>query len=686
MLTLGLSGHFGSDGTDLVPGHPRWYMHDAAACLVADGELIAAVEQERFNRIKQTTKFPAAAIRTCFEVAGVRPEQVDAIGYYYPETFCDHALNSIYAAVPTLPTRTARELIQARLSEDLSWRVPGNRIQFTSHHLAHARSSFTRSGMDEALVVAMDGRAEKDSTSIFRAEGRKLEKVAAYSIAQSLGLFYMSAINLVGYGFGDEYKVMGLAPYGNAATYRDVFNTLYTLRDKGQYELTNGPLDGTELIGFNDPRGDIHVVASAFLAAGLWPRRSGESISQQHKDFAAGLQEMLETISLHVVSHWAQETGLPKLCFVGGVAHNSSLNGVILRSGLFDEVFVHPASHDAGAAEGAALDAAFGLGSRPAVQPRMRSASLGGDLGQQREIESALRAWSDLIQYDRPDDIVSTAAALLADGAVLGWAHGRSEFGPRALGNRSIVADARPVDNRTRINAMVKKREGFRPFAPVVTPEDAATYFDLTRTKAAHEFMSFVVHVHPDRRTELGAVTHVDGSARLQIVDPETNQRFYRLVKQFGELTGTPVLLNTSFNNNAEPIVETLGDVVTSFLTTELDALVIEDFLVRRRGTVTRALDGLVLRPRPVTRLNEEWDPYTHGPVPTRQVYLSYTEGPRAAVSPAVFDLLRYADGASTIGALAARHLSEPLTDAVREELFGLWQQRFFSLIPPALA
>jgi predicted NodU family carbamoyl transferase len=686
MLTLGISGHYGSDAGDLVPGHPIWYMSDAAACLVADGELIAAVEQERFNRIKHTTRFPAAAIRTCLDVAGLRPEQIDAIGYYYPETFCDHALNSTYAEIPELPTKTARELIKARLSEDLNWHVSDDRLQFVPHHLAHARSTFARSGMDAALVVVMDGRAEKDATSVFRAEGSKMEKLASYSIAQSLGLFYMTGINLVGYGFGDEYKVMGLAPYGNTAAYKDIFNTLYILRDKGQYELTYGPLGGSEQIGFNDPRGDIHAIASAFLAAGLWPRRTGEDISQQHMDFAAGLQETLETISLHVISHWAKETGLPKLCFGGGVAHNSSLNGAILRSGLFDEVFVHPASHDGGASEGAALEAAISMGCRPARQPRMRSASLGGHIGQPSEIEGTLRAWGDLVEYERPDDIVSTAARLLADGAVLGWAHGRSEFGPRALGNRSIVADARPAENRTRINAMVKKRESFRPFAPAVTAEDAATYFDLTKTKADHEFMSFVVHVHPDRRPELGAVTHVDGSARLQIVDPETNQRFYQLIKRFGELTGTPVLLNTSFNNNAEPIVETLADVVTSFLTTELDALVIDDFLVRRRGAASKALDGLVLRPRPVTRLNEEWAPYAQGAVPTREAYLSYTHGPRTVVSQAVFDLLRYADGTSTIGSLVARHLSEPLTDAEREELFSLWQQRFFSLVPPALA
>jgi 7-O-carbamoyltransferase len=667
MLTLGLSGHFGADDIDLVPGLPGSYSHDSAACLVDDGVLVAAAEQERFNRIKHTTKFPTAAIQACLDIAGVRPEQVDGVGYYFGEVFSDRALNSWYAAIPTLPNRSARQVVKDKLREHFDWNLADDRFQFTPHHLSHARSSFTRSGMDEALVIVMDGRAEDDSGSIFHADGAKLEKLATYSVAQSLGLFYMSAINVVRYGFGEEYKVMGLAPYGDPARYRGVFDTMYTLLDNGQYELSKGTAD-------------LHFAASTFLAAGLPPRRAGEAMTRDHMDFAAGLQNMLETVSLHVVSHWAKETGLSKLCFVGGVAHNSSLNGAILRSGLFEEVFVHPASHDAGAAEGAAIDTALNLGSRPAKSARLRSASLGTSLGSEPEIAETLRAWGDLVEFERSDDIVSAAAALLAEGNVLGWAQGRSEFGPRALGNRSIIADARPAENRTRINAMVKKRESFRPFAPAVTPEDAATYFDLTGTTADHEFMSFVVHVRPDHRSTLGAVTHVDGSARIQIIDPGTNRRFYDLVRRFGEITGTPVVLNTSFNNDAEPIVETRSDVLTSFLTTELDALVIEDFLVRRRPDSVRAIDGLALRLRPVTRLRQEWNPANDTGV-TREVYLNYTNGPRAEVSAAVFDLLRAADGTSDVATLAG-----PLTDETRAELFALWQRRFFALVPRTLA
>lgn len=300
-------------------------------------------------------------------------------------------------------------------------------------------------------------------------------------------------------------------------------------------------------------------------------------------DLAAGLQHKLEEIVLHVLKYWADQTRLSAMCFTGGVAHNSSLNGTILRSGLFDEVFIHPASHDAGAAEGAAIAAAYKLGAAPFEQPRLRSASLGPSLGEPDEIERTLNSWKTMVDYEHLTDVVETAAELLTDGAVLGWAQGCSEFGPRALGNRSIIADARPRENRNKINAMVKKRESFRPFAPVVTPEDAATYFDFPKTRANYDFMSFVIDVREDRREELGAVTHVDGTARVQVIDPATNEQFYRLVRRFGDRTGTPVLLNTSFNNNAEPIVQTVQDVLTTFLTTDLDALVIGDFLVRRR-------------------------------------------------------------------------------------------------------
>ncbi|GAA3837598.1 carbamoyltransferase [Saccharothrix violaceirubra] len=646
MLTLGISGHF-----DLLPALHRAYMHDAAACLVADGELVAAVEEERFNRIKKTNRFPTGAIRACLDVVGARPSDVDAVGYYFNRDMVELGLRTFQLTAPATPVRTGADLIRDRLRADFDW-APDHLV-FTEHHEAHAWSSFARSGMSDALVVVADGRGEHVSTTVYLAGGGGLRELRSYPVRKSLGLFYQDAIGHVGYGFGDEYKVMGLAPYGDPARYRDVFGSLFTLLPDGDYDLTAS-------------MPDMNPVAAAFLD--FPARRTGSPVTQEHRDFAAGLQETLEVIALHVLTHWARATGAQRLCFTGGVAHNSSLNGLILRSGLFEEVFVHPSSHDAGAAEGAAIIAARDLGTPHTRVEPLRSASLGPSLG--TDVERELLAWQGIVDVERPADVVAATAELLASGAVVGWARGRSEFGPRSLGNRSILADARPVENRDRINAMVKKREGFRPFAPAVPAEAAATYFDLTATSANHAFMSFVVHVHEDRRAELGAVTHVDGTARVQVVSRDANPDFHRLITAFGDLTGTPVLLNTSFNNNAEPIVQSVDDALTCFLTTDIDVLVVADFLVRRR---TFAVDDLVPAFRPDTRLRRDWRPGEDVPA---EIYLDHSHGPSAPLSPALFDLLNAVDGKSTLAELGE------VTDEVRDGVLDLWQRRLITLRP----
>jgi predicted NodU family carbamoyl transferase len=663
MLVLGLSGNLLSEDPDLAPYMPNGFLHDSAACLISDGVALAAVEEERFDRIKQTERSPINAIRACLDIAGLSPSQIDAVGYYFQESSVNRVLNGLYKRHSQLPIHSARELMVDHLNGHFGLDLPYDHLLYAEHHVAHAASCFTRSGMDEALVIVMDAQGDRHSTTVFRGTCGRLESLATYDIGKSLGYFYLSAISLLAYDFGDEYKVMGLAPYGNPEKYRDIFNTLYALTDRGDYALR------------------LPAVETVFLDHGFTPRLKGQEFTQDHIDFAAGIQHTLETIAMHILTYWAQNTGLVNLCFVGGVAHNSSLNGLILRSGTFREVFVHPASHDAGAAEGAALAAAHQLGALPYRQPRLRSASLGPSLGTAAEIEKELACWDELIEYERPADIVGSAAELLAEGAVLGWAHGRSEYGPRALGNRSILADARPSDNKQKINSMVKKRESYRPFAPVVTSEAAAAYFDLPETRANYDFMSFVVNVRQDRRAELGAVTHVDGSARLQVIDPASNQRFYRLVRRFGELTGIPVLLNTSFNNNAEPIVQSVHDALTCFLTTELDVLVIEDFLIRRRQGHSLALDSLVPSFRPVTRLARRIGMTSAGAQDVvYEIYLDYPKGPRAEISATSFALLKAADGVRCLDSLA--HAAGGLTTEVRREIYGLWQERFFALRP----
>jgi decarbamoylnovobiocin carbamoyltransferase/7-O-carbamoyltransferase len=568
-----------------------------------------------------------------------------------------------------VPVRYSRQLVKDKLRAEFEWELPDDKLIYTQHHLAHAMSTFARSGMKDALVVVLDGTGEECSGSVYHAAGGRLEKLKTYSTPNSLGMLYLSGTFQLGYKFGDEYKVMGLAPYGDPRTYGKIFDSIYRLDEKGDYELVSNGLFF------------LNHVSSTLFNHGVSPRRKMEKIAQRHMDFAASLQETLEKIVLHILSYWQEYTGLSNLAFGGGVAHNCSLNGVILRSGLFKEMFVHPASHDAGAGEGAALLAERQLVGAVALPVRLRSASVGPTLGTAYDIERKLDSWSSLIEFECPVDIVDTAAKLLADGAVLGWAQGRSEFGPRALGNRSIVADARPRENRTRINVMVKKRESFRPFAPVVTSEASRIYFEIPDTLANYDFMSFVVRVQRDRREELGAVTHVDGTARIQIIDPQPNERFYRLVKRFGTLTGTPVLLNTSFNNDAEPIVQTVEDALVSFLTTSLDYLVIESFLIRRRPGCSLDFDDFVLRFRPVTRLAKKMKTTPSGErVISYTIYLDYSTGPSAVVSQELFALLERVDGVSTLSSLAA--IDGGLSDKIKIELSALWRERFFVLTP----
>jgi decarbamoylnovobiocin carbamoyltransferase/7-O-carbamoyltransferase len=664
MLTLGLSGNFSAPDVDLVPSLHWGFFHDSAACLVRDGVLLAAVEEERLNRIKKTTKFPLNAIHACLKIADCSPGDIDGVGFYFAEKFADDSLNSVFLEYQDTPAAYSRQRITGWLEKEFGMDVPDGKLHYSPHHMAHGMSAYACSGMKDALVVVIDGNGESECITVYRGSGGRLRTLAVYPVANSLGFVYMFGAMQLGYRFGDEYKIMGLAPYGDPGTYQDVFESLYTLHPDGQYELHR---TGT---GFS-------LLAPKFLEHGFRPRRLEDPLDQSHKDFAAGLQLMLERIVMHVLTHWAKATGLRAMALSGGVAHNSSLNGLIIRSGLFDEVFVHPASHDSGSAEGAALFAENRMSGATLSRPRLRSASLGPDLGPPEQVEKDIRRWQDLVDIDRPDDVVQSAARLLADGAVLGWAHGRSEFGPRALGNRSILADARPRENWTKINAMVKKREAYRPFAPVVTAEAARTYFELPETTANYEFMSYVVSVRPSRRAELGAVTHVDGTARLQVVDQSVSGRFHQLVSAFGELTGTPVLLNTSFNNNAEPIVQDVDDVIACYLTSGLDHVVIEDHLISRKAA-TPEVDRLVIRFRLMTRLTRTSPAgeAPSGPV-THEIFLDYSKGPRCVITPEMYELLGKVDGNTRADALGVS-----LTGDLRAELFDLWQRRLIIMTP----
>ena len=667
MIVLGFSG-----GPNAV--HERGFeltvgsMHDAAAVLLKDGVVVAAIEQERLDRIKHSTKAPFDAMRFCLRQAGLRPADVDRLAFYGEEPFWDLLLRDYYLHHFEQPALVgARALLRFRLEEELGVPLAAGQPEFVPHHLAHGVSAAAMSGFDRSLVVTLDAQGDETSGAVFDARGAELETLATVPVGKSLGLFYLAVIQFLGFRLFDEYKVMGLAPYGDPLRFRDLFQRFYALAPDGQYSL------------------DRTRVPALFEVCP--PRRPWEEITQVHRDIAAALQRSLEDIVLHLLRHYRQKTGHRQLCLAGGVAHNCPLNGAILRSGLFDDVFVQPASHDAGCALGAALHVSAQAAGRRAPGPRLDHVYWGTDIGGAEEVEAALRPWQGFLEIERVEDASAAAAEMLARGMVLGWVQGRSEFGPRALGNRSIVADPRPAGNKDLINAMVKKREAFRPFAPSVLEERAHEFFDLPAGVSRLPFMVFTVDVRKDKRELLGAVTHADGSARIQTVSRLTNERYWRLIEAFGKLTGVPVILNTSFNNNAEPIVDSVRDAVVCFLTTGLHGLVVGDFVARKRDLPWTAYLALVpALPRHVA-LSETRRFRPAAGWSSSYGIASNAEGSRSRqLSAACFRLLSSVDGAAPLGELlAALGLPEDEQERLVGEVVELWSVRLLQLAPTGM-
>lgn len=664
MLCLGLSGGF-----NLV--HENAYRfgygisHDGAAALVEDGRLVGAIEEERLNRIKHSNKFPARAVRFCLDRRGVSADDIDRFAFYMQEDCCNRLLSATASAVSGQGAgrQDARSVLRDRLQHTLQREIAPERIAFVPHHLAHATSAFALSGFHRSLILAVDGVGDFLSGIVAVADAARIEEIRRLGMEQSLGGLYFSITHLLGYTYFDEYKVMGLAPYGDPARYRPVLRSLYDLLPDGDYALR------------------LDAIA-AVLGQEMAPRRRGAPIEQRHKDLAAALQESLEDIVLHLLTHYRAATGCERLCLAGGVAQNCTMNGRILYSGLFDRVFVQPASHDAGCALGAALAAA------PPVAPHVTRAPLqhvfwGSDVADDEAAARELDRWSGFVSYERVPDITRAAADLLADGAVIAWMQGRSEFGPRALGHRSILADPRPAENRARINDIIKKREAFRPFAPAVLEEDVLDYFDVPIDRGSFAFMSFVVRVRQDKRALLGAVTHVDGSARLQTVSRETNPRFWRLLQQFKARTGIPCLLNTSFNNNAEPIVESVADGIVTCLTTELDYLVVNDYLVTKRRIDWTSLAGLrISLPSHVQLLERRGFTSTGEGTIACALRSTHDEHFQRPVSRELHRLLAAAHDAPASAPASMDRSPSGGSPTLVQDLMQLWQQRLVVLQP----
>jgi natural product biosynthesis luciferase-like monooxygenase protein len=591
---------------------------DAAAALVSSGEIIAAAAEERFNRHKASNAFPVHAIRFCFEHAKLSDMDFIAHGFCYE---------------PHRKTIEADDYGRRQYSEVFT---PGLQKQLLSdhfgpgdwdkkfisvpHHLAHAASTFYPSGFNDALILVSDGMGEVSSMTVCVGQGTNITELAQVSAFHSLGALYgIFTLHLGFYMNSDEYKVMGLAPYGNPRRYFDEIMRFISLKEDGTYTIPLFAHNQT-LLERETHRGVLKVLSEKFGPA----REPEAGITQTHKDIAAALQAVLQTTQLHVLRHFKRQTGLKNLCLAGGVALNCSTNGVIRRSDLFENLFVQPAAGDDGTALGAALYAERLHNAN--FTPRKMTVPLWGPEFSPAELSAAIHVESGprlsqpqraptngrATEFKTPEpiaaaaaetapvrsfDVVPTAsftelckevALRINHGEIIAWFQNRMEFGPRALGSRSILADPRDGGMRERINALVKKREGFRPFAPVVTREKAAEIFEIRPgQEETFSHMLYVTHVRGPYRDKLPATTHVDGSARAQTVSRQQNPKLWQLLKAFEGLSGIPVLLNTSFNVRGQPIVCSPPEAIDTFLAARLDALVLGDTLLVPRKLAT---------------------------------------------------------------------------------------------------
>jgi len=678
MIVLGVHGGSKREDEDNRVG---FAFHDSAALLLRDGQILSAIEEERLNRIKHTNCFPVKAIKYCLNENKLSLRDVDRITINRAEHMLDAHAKLTYLANARIKGQiNARSYLIHLFTREFGVDV-ADKIRFCRHHLAHAWSAYAPSGYDSSLILVLDGDGDNLSGMVLTAEGNKMSKLWEYGLEQSLGNFYTDMIALLGYNRFDEYKVMGLAPYGNPNTYARLFEKFYRLLPGGNYEIVDSNMSMMRLI-------DAGLVDQA--------RRKGEPFTQTHKDIAAALQATLEKIVFHLLHHFQKQTKQKRLCFAGGVAHNCTLNGKILYSGLFDDFFVQPAAHDAGGAMGSAISVFYDEcpGHRP---QKLEHLFYGTDISEgtaagdtEDPVATTLSRWNDFLSFEKVDDITLKTAQLLAEGSVVGWVQGRSEFGPRALGNRSILADPRPASNKLLINQMVKKREEYRPFAPSVLEESLSDFFEVPSTRAEFPFMIFVLNVREQFRELLGAITHVDGTARVQTVSRQSNPKYWALIHEFQKLTNVPILLNTSFNNNAEPIVDSVEDAIVCYLTTGLHYLVIGDYLARKKEIDPRhvAMESLVPRLPNSRRLVKRKGLVNGGNVNT----IYEIEGTMShffacsvvEVTPDLFSVLMAAEGKKTLGKLLEENgiTDECCRARVREEMHSLWTQRIIILGP----
>ena len=574
------------------------YHADSSAAIFVDGKMIAAIEEERFRRVKHWAGFPELAIAFCLQEAGIGFEQVDhwAIGRDPKAKFFKKLLYLVKnpgGSFAAIKDRLVNSKKVASIGEELSRLsgLPANnfagKIQQVEHHRSHIASAFFASPFDKAACLTIDGSGDFTTTMTAIGSGNNIEVLDSVDFPHSIGIFYTAFTQLLGFPhYGDEYKVMGMAPYGQLAisngqwSMGDKLAKVVKLTDDGLFKLDLSYFrTGTQgIISYGEDNAPVvaPLYSEKMIREFGEPRKKEEPLEQYHKDLAASVQAFTEKIIFHLLENLHKKTGLDNLCIAGGVAQNSVANGKILRNTSFKNIYIPSAGHDAGISMGAALytqHVIAGMQRQPAIYNAYTGSCFSNEVIKKilDEKNMGYTELTDAILFDRVADC-------MINGGVVGWFNGRAEFGPRALGGRSIIADPRRTDAKEILNTKIKRRESFRPFAPSILKEYVAEFFEITDEVP---FMEKVFPIKKEKQALIPAVTHVDGTGRLQTVDRKISPRYYGLIDVFRQKTGIPILLNTSFNEN-EPIVNAPEEAIACFLRTNMDMLVMENILITR--------------------------------------------------------------------------------------------------------
>ncbi len=576
------------------------FYHDSAAALLKDGEVIAAAQEERFTRKKHDHNFPANAVKYCLREAGITVSDLEAVAFYDKpflkfnrllETYLSYpgkGLNSFMMAIPLW-------LKQKLWIPDLIEKETGflETVLYPEHHESHAASAFFPSKFTEAAFLTIDGVGEYATASYGIGSGNRVKILGEINFPHSLGLLYSAFTYHAGFKVNSgEYKVMGLAPYGKPVYVDAIYKHLIDLKEDGSFKMN---------MDYFDYNTGLKMTNDKFSELFGGPAREPESnLTQREMDLACSVQVVTEEIVLRMARHIRKETGMKNLVLAGGVALNCVANGILLREKIFDDLWIQPAAGDAGGALGAAYIAYYHHFGKPALPKTERDLQKGSSLGpayKTEQIEDFLKKYNLPARKLETDELLDRVTELMSEGRIIGWFHGRMEYGPRALGNRSIIGDARNPEMQKKMNLKIKYRESFRPFAPSVMYDKVHEWFDLDRESP---YMLLVANVREEKqrkmteeesklwgidllnilRSEIPAVTHVDYSARIQTVHPDDNKRYYDLISRFYAKTGCPVIVNTSFNVRGEPIVESPLDAYKCFMRTEIDVLVLENFVL----------------------------------------------------------------------------------------------------------